>query len=298
MTESSAPISPTETLMLKFPKKLCVYDTQCRDECIALLNSIQENANYKKLIFLDISKLEYMSAPGAVALFSQITSSQISSKKDGLFNIIMPKDTKMKRQVRESGLWASIRPGGKRKLEKQWQTGNKFQSGTDPDRELDLIIGLLEQQINLPYRLKEAIQEALLNIKQHAYRQTGGVVQRWWQYSSISQNGDRFIFVICDKGITIPGSLDTLGLSDVDTIEEAMKIGVTSTNKAWRGKGSGNIKEPIEEDKKDKLVVLSRLGLYEYNTVDEPIKKSTLRKQYNGTLIAWEFNLKENEACK
>jgi hypothetical protein len=298
MIEPSGPISLAETLMLKFPKKLCVYDFQFRDECIELLNSIQENANQKKLILLDMSRLEYMTASGAVALFSQITSSQIRSRKDELFNIILPKNTKMKRQIRESGLWASIRSGGKRKLEKQWQTGNKFQSGTDPDRELDLIIDLLEHQVNLPFRLKEAIQEALLNIRQHAYSQTEGIVPRWWQYSSISQDGERFIFVICDKGITIPGSLDTLGLSDADTIEEAMKIGVTSTNKAWRGKGSGNIKEPIEEDEKYKLVVLSRLGLYEYNKVDEPIKKSTLKKQYNGTLIAWEFNLKENEACK
>lgn len=284
-------IKGSNKLVSKFPSKLCVHDPEVRVEFLTCLNYIKANLHYKNGIVIDLTKTTSMSTSGAVALFSQITSTQILTQKDDFFTFLLPENHKFKNQIRNSGLWDAIKTGGKRKLDKLWDTKCRFQSGYDPDKHLELTISMLASEITIPHRLKEAINEAVLNIVQHAYSATPGSKSRWWQYSALNKTKKSFIFVICDKGNSIPFSMGKMRFKDdAEAIRQAMTHGISSTGDLWRGKGSSNLKKPVELDDNDQLIVLSRKGIYKYISRDQPIESSTLEVPFYGTLIAWKFS--------
>jgi hypothetical protein len=281
-------IKGTNKLVSKFPSKLCVHDPDVRVQFLTCLNYIKANLHYQNGLVIDLTKTTSMSTSGAVALFSQITSAQILSHKDDFFTFLLPEDQTFKNLIRYSGLWDAIKAGGKRKLDKLWDTQCRFQSGYDPDKHLELTFKMLESEITIPHRLKEAINEAVLNIVQHAYSATPGSVRRWWQYSALIKEKKSFVFVICDKGNSIPFSMNKMqAKDDADAIRQAMTYGISSTGKPWRGKGSSNLKKPVELDYNDQLIVLSRKGIYKYTSKDLPIESLTLEIPFHGTLIAW-----------
>lgn len=277
------------TYIQRFPVVLCIHDPHYRDQFLAALNAVDNNSYILEKITLDFSNIEKITASGAVALFSQITHSQLNSKKFDLFDIKLPANPKTRNLFRASGLFATLKPGGPKKLDKLWSSENLFKSGYDPDKHLEPTILDLQAQLKLPYRLKEAIGEAYLNIIQHAYPDYYAE-KRWWQYSKLDRDEKRFKFIICDKGMTIKKSFNNKW-SCVDSIVNAMKEGVSSTGDAWRGKGSENLKKPVESDERDELVIVSGEGLYRYTLKQIEPETSRLYHPFNGTLIAWNFVL-------
>ncbi|SIT15833.1 hypothetical protein SAMN05421686_11252 [Thalassolituus maritimus] len=252
----------------------------------------------QEIIILDFSSLEEISAAGAVALFARVTSAQISSGNDQLFQIIQPKKHNVRKQFRGSGLFNALRPGGRRKLDKLWDEKSKFLSGYDQEKHLDPTLDLIGDTLDdgTPNHLKEAINEAILNIQQHAYRDpanglSSGLRRRWWQYCYLDRDSNRFIFVISDLGQSIPSSFSQSHRSHEELIAHAMKKGVSSTGDPWRGKGSQNIKDPVELEVSDKLIVISGNGLYVYNSSNIKEELAGLSYPYYGTLIAWSFDL-------
>jgi len=284
----SADVRGVKALVISFPARLCVYDPEFRVDCLELMDAIRVNSKTEKKIIIDLTNLETMSASGAVALFAQITSVQLANDSN-YFTFRLPKHKAMKDQIRASGLWDAIKSGGSRKLDKLWGSANKFQSGFKPDIHLDPTLKKLSEQMELPYKLKEAIGEAMLNIIQHAYPGSNNPLPRWWQYSTFVKGKREFIFVISDLGHTIPKSLKSYELADSQRILKAMEKGVSSTGLAHRGKGSDNIKKPVEADAEDKLIVISRNGLYMYTSKNVPPKLEDLGYPYHGTLVAWSF---------
>jgi hypothetical protein len=281
-------------LQVKFPEKLCIYTEHYRDICLYILSILTTKAATKNEVFLDLSHVKQFSAAGAVALFARVTSLQITTGRDALITTLPPKDYRAKKLFNQSGLWSALKPGGKRKLGKLWDTDIRFKSGTDQSKHLDPTLELIDSLVSPPARLKEAIQEALLNITQHAYSDINNqqIVKRWWQYCTLDREQGRFNFVLSDLGMTIPKKFyNPCNMSDADLLVEAMKLGITSTGSPWRGKGSKNIKDPVESKINDKLIVISRMGLYIYNTSQQPEEAIILPTAYNGTLIAWSFDL-------
>lgn len=285
--------SGSKRISIPIPKKLCVHDESCRDDCLEILEAIRVNSQREKNIHIDLSRVDSISASGAVAFFSYVTSIQIMNGDD-YFSFSLPEDRKTKAQIRLSGLWEAIRSGGKRKLERLWNSPNRFQSGYNPDIHLDPTIKNIKEEIGLPYRLKEAISETMLNIVQHAYGHLPGAITRWWQYASIDRTNNSFIFVICDRGCTIPYTFRGNKNDDAAIIEHAMQKGISSTGLAWRGKGSDDIKKPVNPDINDKLVVVSRNGMYKYLSDSTPIEKHNLKQPFHGTLVAWSFDLRDH----
>lgn len=278
-----------DVLSITAPEVLCVYGEKYRDDFLAMIKTIDNVAkNYSKIL-IDLTFVQSFSASGAVALFSVITSNQIVTGFDDLFVFKMPTKQSTRNLVYRSGLWDAIRPGGKRKLDRLWDTNSKFRSGFDPDKHLEPMIDSLDLSV-VPKRLKEAINEAVLNIVQHAYAETGSI-PRWWQYAAFNSDKSQFIFVICDRGLTIPRSLKTVYGNDSSIIERAMTSGVSSTGLNWRGKGSDNIKKPVEKDENDILIVLSRYGLYKYGSQNAIPECADIPTPFPGTLVAWCFDL-------
>lgn len=282
-----------DNLLVKFPQKLCIYSPDHRDVCLWLFNELQKNAS-KKSIILDFSKMVEITASGAVALFARVTSLQILTGNDALFTIIQPKEQRARKLFKQSGLYDALRPGGKRKLDKLWDSNIKFRSGFNQEKHLDPTLELIGSLTKTPHRLKEAINEAILNIHQHAYADAASargasLIKRWWQYCYLDRDNNRFVFVISDLGRTIPSSFGVTSGTHANAIAYAMQKGVSSTGHPWRGKGSQDIKEPIHPKTEDKLIVVSGLGLYVYNSNNEVL--TDLNIPYMGTLIAWSFDL-------
>jgi len=279
------------------PNVLCMYSPLERHNFYSFLRTIDlasseclHDGRYTTLK-IDFSDCTYMSASGALALFSTISENQLNPKLTHLIAFELPKDDKLRNLFQKSGFWTAIKPGGNRKLNKLWNTDCPFQCGINADDHLEPALEKLEK-FNLPLHLKEAIQEAVLNIMQHAYL-PNKKQKRWWQYATYNRSKSKFVFVICDRGVTIPYHFPNQLGGDSSALAHAMTKGVSSTKLGWRGKGSGNLKKPVENDDKDELIIVSRQALYKYTSNETIHELSELTLPYNGTLIAWSFDLGE-----
>lgn len=235
-----------------------------------------------------------MTAESALLLFASITNAQLQSGNSNIIIVVLPQDKTQRKRIQNSGLWHVIRRGTHRKLARNWNTNNPFQSGFDSEKHLDLTIQHLEDVYGqIPNKLGIAINEAILNVSQHAY--SNGDPNRWWQYIYINDNMlNMFIY---DMGIGIPSSFKNRGLytnlSDKMIIAKAMEKGISSTGIAGRGNGSANIRKPIEVAAKDMLLVMSELGAYQY-TLDEGEMHITLSTRLKGTFMSWQIKVKDN----
>lgn len=251
----------------------------------------------KKPIHVNMAELESMNAQAAVLLFAYITSAQIDNNRGDFVRFTLPESNNLRNLVRNSGLWDAIRYGTNRKLDRNWVSLNNFQSGYDPDKHLDLTLDHLEQKWgSIPRHLGTAINEAMLNIKQHAYSNLSeSSVRRWWQYIFIKNN--ELHFIIFDKGIGIPDSFrrknQMVSYEDDELVEHAMQRWITSTNIKGRGNGSMNIKRPVSSIDRDTLLIYSHNGGYEYYR-DGKARAFKLPIKLVGTLVAWKIGISDD----
>ncbi|MEP2652700.1 MAG: hypothetical protein ABJH06_11990 [Paraglaciecola sp.] len=273
-------------------------DLQLGKDVILVANAINKSAlRYNQPLLIDMSHVTSLNASAAVLLFAYITSAQIVSGDDDFVVVALPDDEKMRFLVRRSGLWDAIRRGGKRKLEKNWSTDNNFQSGFTPELHLELTLDLITRKWGtIPYRLNTAINEAILNIKQHAYSINGAhATPRWWQYLMIKD--DALTFVIYDKGIGIPSSFRKAslfrGYTDPQLIEKAMTRQISSTGISGRGNGSMNIKKPVAKEIDDKLMICSQKGAYTFLKEGQSTL-SALPVELPGTLVCWRIGIHDD----
>lgn len=285
--------------IIPLPENFSVFDKNSTELTLSVLTAIDISANqYNQKMLIDMSKLKFFDAHSVVLLFAHITSAQLVSRTHDFIKIDLPDDDEAKKLIRNSGLWDVIKYGTKRKLDKNWETKNNFQSGYDAEKHLECTLVSLEEKYGkLPNKLGVAINEAILNISQHAYRvNPPGSIKRWWQYIYIKDN--KLNFFIYDKGIGIPSSFTSKkrfsNRSDSEIIKEAMEKGVTSTGIRGRGNGSVNIRKPVALSEFDKLLIISERGMYRFLTKDD-IEISTLSIKLPGTLLSWQIEVKEDD---
>jgi hypothetical protein len=285
--------------IIPLPESFSVWDKDSTELTLEVLAAIDVSANkYNQRMLIDMSKLTFFHAHSAILLFAHITSAQLVSRSHDFIKITLPKDLTARKLIRNSGLWDVIKYGSKRKLDKNWDTKNNFQSGYDAEKHLErTLVSLEEKYGKLPNKLGVAINEAILNISQHAYRiNPPDSIKRWWQYIYIKEN--KLNFFIYDKGIGIPSSFRDKKLfknkSDQGIIKEAMEKGVTSTEILGRGNGSVNIRKPVALSECDKLLIISEKGMYRFLTKDD-IEISALSVKLPGTLLSWQIEVKGDD---
>jgi anti-sigma regulatory factor (Ser/Thr protein kinase) len=265
------------------------------EDVLNVMHSINVSVNkYGTPLHLDMTYVNDINASAALLFFAHVTSAQLVSRNSDFVKITLPVNIEIKNKIRMSGLWDAVKSGVSRKLDRNWETDNNFQSGYDPDKHLDLTLALLERRWGkIPNKLEIAINEAMLNITHHAYSSNpDNSIKRWWQYIFIREN--ILTFLIYDKGCGIPTSFKRMGkynsLPDETIIEKAMTRYISSTGIQGRGNGSMNIKKPVAEVEKDKLVIFSEKGRYRYFK-DGVFDKFRLPKELSGTLVAWQIGI-------
>lgn len=164
--------------------------------------------------------------------------------------------------------------------------------------------------------LYRSATEAMTNVIKHAYinkkRAYPTLQSRWWMSGSIRRDKNRVTVMIFDQGVgiakTLPkkfgwelinGFLSSLGLSNGDgsMIRAAMEMGRSQTNLPHRGKGLPDIKKLIDSIGTGRLRIVSGNGCYEYSP-EKGVIVSEVASSLGGTLIQWDFPIKQDEVCE
>lgn len=301
--------SDDERRIIEAPQKFCMYDKFSFMEVIHFFDLLDREVlvNYN-CVYLDFSKTTYISAAAALMLFARVTRCQCNgpivfhARAEQVVTACLPDDAATKQKMINSGLWAAIKPGGQKKLDRLWgDLNNPYKTGNNPAEEIDDVIDLLQKRFSvLPRQIVAALQEAFLNIAHHAYVRNDKVLKvptadfmigRWWLYAQQYSNGN-ISCIVCDLGTGIPNSILPKTLfpgDDCEQIHYAMQSGVTRFNIQGRGMGFDNIKKPIEvNESAEYLVVYSGKGRVLYRKGQESSRvANTLGVQ--GTLVEWVF---------
>lgn len=292
-------INDLERTVIKCPEHLSVHDIDFRNKSINFLNNIANLGLPIKQppnpILVDLTDLKVWNLSASVVLFAKITTVQLVSRVPDLVKVKLPRDKDVKKMIYDYGLWDAIKFGTDRKLEKNWSSGNSYQSGTNPEKHFEMTVNLIRDKYeDVPRALIDGINEAILNVYHHAYAPyPQGAVKRWWQFFHRT-NDNRFRFFIYDTGIGIAQSfrnIQNLG-GESDMIVHAMTRGVSSTKLPGRGNGSENIKKPVVKLHNCKLLVISGKGLYKLFEHDKR-ETANLDNSIGGTLLGWEFKLED-----
>ena len=301
--------TPDERVTVLAPRRLCLYLSEDYSETLKFFNTIDKLVFVeRKYIEIDLTQTEEITAAASVMLFAKVTRCQgwaapeIFAYPDQIIEFKLPINKETKSLVVKSGLWAAIKPGGIKKLERLWKDkSNPFKTGNNPAEKIRDVIGLLRHQIpKPPKKIIAALQESYLNIAHHAYdafTKNEEVLHefiegRWWQYAFHKKESGSFTVIIYDVGSGIPSTLSPLigkRADDCEYIAEAMRKGVTRFNISGRGMGFEDIKSPIDQNiTADYLVVYSGRGqvIYRNGKIEDKILHDI---DISGTLIEWVF---------
>lgn len=197
----------------------------------------------------------------------------------------------------------------------------RLRSGFDTEGETanDLIAQLGVDVFSANPALYEAMIEALANIKHHAYPRDQYIqmpyVPGWWM-TGLAENTGRLTIMVCDQGVTIPGSLSNTASDwelysswqklclratgrtpstddtsiDGAAIAAAMKVGRTSTNLSYRGRGLKTFERVLDVCQNGSLTIRSRCGEYK-RTKSRSASFLSRVTPLHGTLITWQLQI-------
>ncbi|TMO84210.1 hypothetical protein [Pseudoalteromonas spongiae] len=280
------------------------------DAFVFIFSTIKRNPNENPLVLFDLRNIKEFSFTGRLALYAFISNCRLRTLKLDIIKIILPESETAAKDLEKSGFLDASQDYSVDRLNARWDRPGRYMSGYDPDKHIDPLLNILDQELKgaLPEELKSAITEATLNVVDHAYKNVTEnpslkdnhlVNDRWWIHYEFDTKASILNFAITDQGFGIPKTFKddpTLkALSNAERIEYAMINGNTSMNETKHGKGSKNIKRPVERSKTDTLTILSWNGLYEYNKETEEPKLQDLKNLddagYIGTLLAWSIEI-------
>jgi hypothetical protein len=297
---------PPDTYKIKAPENFDIYNVEDRKLTLAFFKNIEFIPDKKGYyIELNFSEVKVMKAAAVALLFSIVTARQFYICDD-FFSFILPKCKKQRTLFRDSGLFKALKIGQKTTFKSLWKSGSSFICGQTDDKTRDAFLDYLEKKFlpeEFPVKLRTAIKETLLNINHHAFaldkflNPSDYVDLTWWCYfyKGKDDNGRFLLAIIVDRGMGIASNLrrvfpDMIEKKDVECIEYAMKKHISSTKIEGRGRGSENMKAPIDSIQNDLFLILSNSGLYQYKgkhniTMDE----LDTPNPFQGTLVEWKL---------
>lgn len=151
-----------------------------------------------------------------------------------------------------------------------------------------------------------AITEAMTNVAQHAYplplpKNSIYLPQTWWLSGAYDKVDKSLRIMFYDQGLTIPGTLPksklwtiiqkiALNSTEGEQIKAAFQVGKSQTGESHRGKGVGQLLEPIKNCQKATLTLISGRGYYRKTNINDGQAKefvADLPVSLNGTYIEW-----------
>lgn len=157
-----------------------------------------------------------------------------------------------------------------------------------------------EADTALQMGLADCINEAISNVKNHAYEATES--SRWWMFATIDSDRKHIFVAVYDRGDSVPGTLlrkpgigDAVMLrklrrgGDCELIAAALG-GRTRTRLPYRGKGLPEMLDFTFAHADNGLAIYSRHGYFVGSGASRSQVKGTLRRVIDGTLLIWTLN--------
>ena len=282
------------------PEHLSFF-SETADETIRFNNRIRSAVDRKSRVLLDFSRTVELTAAGLVYLYSEIEDIRAkfgqSAVRINVKNV--PRATKW--ALRESGILDLTNGGPQPRGEML-----PIATGEDDQGLVNIVDYLIGQAISgrhlgainidqAEQLTGSAIEEAMLNVKYHAYPNQGE--KRWWLTSAIL---DAQLFIaLCDRGVGIPETLPTKGWfeqirrllpmdDDAHMIKAAMEYARSSqSEKSRRGLGTRDIQRLVLEQHSGRLTIVSGKGHYRLSGKSGKETATALREDVGGTVIQW-----------
>ncbi|WP_210468653.1 hypothetical protein [Vibrio crassostreae] len=295
------------------PERICVYDDRTTGETYDLLKSLNNLSLAEgKLVTLDLSKVQYITAAASLLLFATINTCQLMTGNPNAIKCIFPRsdlNSEGHKYIVKTGLGRALHSGSLEKLEDLLQSKIYYQSGLNPIELLIVTLSIFEQSLT-PVQselLISGIGEAMLNVTHHAYKKKGSKTEidpvkkdivdsmgeRWWQCAWADPESHSWTFIICDIGLgvsqTYKRELPNFGgaLSEIEALKEAFSQGNSRFIGSGRGNGSEDMKRPIEVGAKEELLIYSSGYKYVYNSNMTQAVVMPLGRYFHGTLVQW-----------
>lgn len=275
-------------------------------EVIKFIRHLNEKGDAGQRMTIDFSKTVFMSALGAVYVYSEISKIRSSHQRTA---VRVRTETVSNIQV-----WHALQNSGLLRL---CDSSIEPQSGFLPiiqgkgDQHLPEITEYLMSTALFHGQLDEsgrayaerlvhkAISEAMLNVQYHAYPEDNEH-DFWWVTAAIFEN--ELHIALCDRGVGIPETLVKkawfrkfaktfeLGVDDAEMIKEAMIYTRSSREKrSGAGLGSRDIQDLVLDQGRGRLTIISGTGHYHLRTQDNKPHETSRKIRYDvtGTLIQW-----------
>ncbi len=315
---------------IDFSKKLSLFHGNERTKIVKVLKSLPQNT-YKQL-YLDFRKLETiepLTALHIVHVLNKYADLDVRFKSRHSQNIVPRAVFTLLGLNKVLGL-SKIKKNKHIESVDSWHmfSGNNCDLPEDMQNHILMIYQKFADH-TIPFKLVTAINEAINNVIQHAYKKSSNIeFQKWYALTRIDEKC--IVVVVSDLGVTIPETAplsilevfqgkankakelmlgaDLSSLkdhSDSKLIQLATNLDTTRTKEKGRGKGFNDILDLVRrtnefpEIKEVHTSVLSKSGSYllESNS-DGSAKELSLNKNFDdftskieGTVISWVIRL-------
>lgn len=277
------------------------------NETLAFLEDVRATAlNSNRPAFMDLSGVRRMSPVACLMLTAE--AQRCLSVRPGSVGGCDPLSTRAQFVLHSMGFYDALNikhPNGG--LKSRGVLGVHWGDANDPaaSEHLASIAELSElvlQDKVFSNRALGALNEALINVQMHAYRDDlidpqSCILNRWWCAGVVDPDENRVWIFYMDHGVGIPATtrrkflekLPLLEAPDHSLLKAVIDERRTSTEQPQHGRGLKSMIQLIELAGKGSITIWSGQGRYmldqEHGEFEEA---SPLRKPFPGTLILWE----------
>ncbi len=255
-------------------------------------------------LFIDFFKTDFLSALGAVYLYSEID--RIQSQSGVTIKLRSKAGSQVRNALRNTGILALC---GDTEMPDRGMLpiirGERDEGLPDITKYL-MKTALLNRQLEInnqdyaEWLVNKAIGEAMLNVGYHAYPDRTDR-RFWWAIAAIISN--QLHIALCDRGVGIPETLRTkswfspiletlsVGSDDGKIIRSAMQYTRSSRHHPGGGLGSRDIQNLVLEMGKGQLTIVRGRGYYRLQGEGGRDPSKNIGHNVGGTFILWRIPL-------
>lgn len=264
---------------------------------------VEFNLNQGRSVLIDFSDTIRLYPCGLLLLMGLIES--WNNSYPGKLQATYPLDDRVEQMLQQVQLLEKLGLPARKTITHIDVTRWHYFSGVDVDAgqtdpfKLEMLNIIPEEE---GLALFDCINEAMTNVKQHAYSK--GNEGGWWMFATVSES--KIYVAIHDRGMSIPVTLlnrPTVGdifkirhfRRDADGELIAAATGArTNTKLPWRGQGLPEMLEFASKYPKSGLGIYSRNGFFRYSP-DNTHAHGKLDTAVNGTLVLWMVDLSREQ---
>lgn len=268
-----------------------------------LIDYLRNESNFGKRIYIDISKVEYLSSDALMYLIAVVRMLKKKFRYKYEFVGNLPQNSKAKEMLTVSGFLRFVKYHGKEKIIPNSDI-MRIESGQMSKNDVAKhMTDFVSQKAGIDIKYCKFIfvlmTELMSNTFKHAYTGNDALVPHWYCYAKYEK--DKIMFTFLDTGDGIPTTvqkkffeiMDVLNISgDCKYVISALNGEFrTSTNEYYRGKGLPKIRAICVQGKIDNVHIITNgadviLSGERYDTGEND-------NRLRGTIFCWEVDLKK-----